>query len=181
MPIYGINSWILGCKSDNITPFTIDPAWASSKVLRSQTITFSFPVGAKFTTLYDSDVVFRFARGRRWWVDSVRISIPNLAGVVAANEDIGVAGGAGKYTFTVYNNLDVPNTFITGNIPVLNDWMPVSRLVPQFGMTSAGCWIIPSNLTIQADFRNVDYTVFDGISIFAYCEIKVNSAVVPTV
>lgn len=184
MPVYGLNSYVLACKSDDIVGFTINPLWASSKTLDAQNITFLF-TGLQVFVTRSATLALQsvFPQGRKVWVDSVRVSIPNLSGAVAANSDINTGPGAGGYLyFTPQNGVDPGNTAnnMIVNIPNLNEWIPISKLQPQAGMQSAGIYFQPSALILQIDFRNVDYTVFDGLTIFAYIEIKINSAVGPS-
>jgi len=184
MPIYGLNSYVLAVKSDDIVGFTIDPLWAASKTLDAQNINFLF-TGLQVFTTRSAVLALQsvFPQGRKVWVDAVRISIPNLQGAVAANSDVNTGGGASGYLyFSPQNGVDPGNTAnnMVVNVPNLNDWIPISKLQPQAGMASAGIYFQPSALTLQIDFRNVDYTVFDGLTIFAYIELKINSAVGPS-
>lgn len=183
MPIYGQNAIVLACKSDNLAPTNVAAGWASDKTLTSQQLTYSFTGGQIFATHNNyGNVAYQFSRGAKVWIDSARISIPNLQGLVNSNTTVFANAPLTAWCqFKAENGVDVSD--ISNNVAFtvtsLMEWIPISQLSCRTGLTSAGIYFTPQKLVVDVDFRNVDLTVFDALTTYAYLELKVYAAAKP--
>lgn len=179
MPVYGQNSIVIACKSDNRV-LNFDAAWTSDKTKQSQLVTFTFTAAQKFLSRNAvGSLLSTFPRGRRVFVDAIRVSTPNLSGVVLSNTSIATAGVGASFLYVRPANgvdPDLTANNIVINITGLNEWIPVSRVSPVTGLSGANIYFEPQDLKIDLDLRNAETTVFDGLTIYAFLEMKVNSA-----
>lgn len=178
MPVYGLNSYVLACKSDNLGPVTINTPTGTDQ---SQQLVFAFTGGQKFTTYSSANgVLYNFAYGYKVWVDSFRITIPNYSGIVCSNTTVGSSPNNAIIYFNPSNGVDPGLTAdnIVSGVTVLNEWVPVNRIVT-FNGNNTSWYFQPRSLTIDADFRNANLTTFQNLTIYAYIELKINAITGP--
>jgi hypothetical protein len=174
MPIYGLNSYILACKSDNLGPVTIATPAVTDQ---SQQLIFAFTGGQKFSTYSSANTVLSsFAYGYKVYVDSFRVTIPNYSGVACSNTTVGTTPNNALVYFNPSNGVDTGLTVdnIVSGVTVLNEWVPVNRTTT-FNGNSTAWYFQPRSLVIDADFRNCNLTTFQGLTVYAYIELKINA------